>query len=186
MGMLTKAPELQTERLILRGHRRGDFEALAAMWAEPMVVAHITGVPSTAEASWSRLLRYAGHWALMGFGYWAVEDRASGRFVGEVGLADYHRGIDGYDGWPEAGWVLTPAFHGRGYAAEAMGAVLHWAEGALDAQKVFCILSPEHLASIRLAKRLGFSVAASATYHGEETTVMQRTMREFPRTGPRA
>lgn len=63
-------PTLETERLILRGHGVDDFGDSAAMWAEPEVVRHIGGRPFTREESWSRLLRYIGHWSALGFGYW--------------------------------------------------------------------------------------------------------------------
>jgi RimJ/RimL family protein N-acetyltransferase len=62
-------PVIETQRLILRGHRLEDFDALAAMWADPHVARFIGGKPATQEESWARLLRYAGHWRLLGFGY---------------------------------------------------------------------------------------------------------------------
>jgi hypothetical protein len=34
---------------------------------------------------------YIGHWALMGFGYWVIEEKATGEFVGDVGFADFKR-----------------------------------------------------------------------------------------------
>lgn len=60
------APTLETERLILRPHRVQDFEAVAALWAEPEVVRFISGTPSAPEESWARLLRYIGHWQALG------------------------------------------------------------------------------------------------------------------------
>ena len=104
------------------------------MWADPQVVAHISGTPSTAEQSWSRLLRYTGHWQHLGFGYWVVESKADGAFIGEVGFADYYRDTTpSITGLPEAGWALKTAAHGKGYATEAVSAMLHWADRNLDA-----------------------------------------------------
>ena len=88
------APILETERLKLRGHRLDDFVHCAAMWADPIVTKHIGGRPFTEEESWTRLLRYVGHWALLGFGYWVVEEKITGSFIGEAGFADYKRDID--------------------------------------------------------------------------------------------
>ena len=88
------------------------------MWADPTVVRHIGGKPSSLEESWSRLLRYGGLWSLLGYGYWLVEERGSGAFVGEVGFADFRRELEpGFAGAPEAGWVLTAAARGRGLPA---------------------------------------------------------------------
>ena len=51
-------------------------------------------------------MRYSGHWAILGFGYWVVRDTQSGRFLGEVGFADYHREIEpSLHGTPEIGWA---------------------------------------------------------------------------------
>ena len=88
------APALDTARLTLRAHTAADLDDCAALWADPTVVRHIGGRPFTAEETWARVLRYAGLWALVGFGYWVARDRSSGRFVGELGLADFRRAFD--------------------------------------------------------------------------------------------
>ena len=104
LDLAAVTPVLSTARLRLRGHRREDFEDCAAMWADERVTRFIGGKPSTREQCWARLLRYIGHWALMGFGYWVVEEKASGRHVGEAGLADFRRGLgQGFDDAPECG-----------------------------------------------------------------------------------
>ena len=86
-------PILSTPRLTLRGHRIDDLADSTAMWADPRVTRHIGGRPFTREETWSKVLRYVGHWALLGFGYWVVVEKASGGFVGDVGLADFERGV---------------------------------------------------------------------------------------------
>jgi RimJ/RimL family protein N-acetyltransferase len=87
-------PVIETSRLMLRAHRVEDFAASAALWGDRDVTRYITGKPLTNEEVWSRLLRYAGHWQWLGFGYWVVEEKASGRFIGEMGFADYRREIE--------------------------------------------------------------------------------------------
>ena len=77
-----EVPVLETERLRLRRHRLEDFAACTAMWADPIVTRHIGGKPFSQEEVWTRLLRYVGHWAWLGFGYWALEEKASDEFIG--------------------------------------------------------------------------------------------------------
>ena len=59
------APELRTDRLVLRGHSRDDYSDMVAMWSHPDIVRFIGGRPSTAEETWARLMRYGGFWALL-------------------------------------------------------------------------------------------------------------------------
>ncbi|HEV7178226.1 MAG TPA: GNAT family N-acetyltransferase, partial [Candidatus Baltobacteraceae bacterium] len=113
-------PVIETDRLLLRAHRLDDFPASLAMWTDPIVVKHIGGVPSTEQASWFRLMRYLGQWPLLGFGYWAIEEKSSGAFAGDIGFADFKRDIQpSIAGVPELGWALPTPMHGKGYATEA-------------------------------------------------------------------
>ena len=63
-----EAPTIETERLVLRGYRLEDFPHLADAWADPEVVRHIGGRPSTEEESWTRLLRNIALWPMLGYG----------------------------------------------------------------------------------------------------------------------
>lgn len=159
---------LRTERLILRPHELADFDAMSAMWADPAVAEHVFDQRQTGEETWSRLLRYRGHWALLGFGYWAVIDAERQAFLGEVGFANFHRGIDpSIDGIPEAGWVLSRAAHGRGIALEAMRAALAWMHVNADVTQSVAIILPGNVKSITLAERLGYRWSHNATYKGK-------------------
>lgn len=168
------APALDTERLILRGHTPADFDECAAMWGDPRVTEFIGGRPSTAEEVWTRVLRYAGMWALLGFGYWVVRERDTGRFVGEVGFADFRREVTPPLDVPEAGWVLAPWAHGRGYATEAVRAALAWGDAHLAAPRTVCMIAPENAPSIRVAQKLGFREFARTRFKGDDTLLFER------------
>ena len=161
---------MESPRLRLRGHRLSDYPLITALWADPIVVRHISGEPQTPNESWSRLLRYAGHWQLNGFGFWAVEERATGLYVGEVGFADFHRDMKPrLEDVPEAGWVLAPHAHGKGYGLEAMRAALGWMDERV--RRTQCIINRENLSSQRLAGKLGF-VASHDAEHGATTVTV--------------
>lgn len=167
-------PTIETERLRLRGHSLGDFDAVAILWADPAVVRYISGKPSTREESWSRLLRYVGHWALLGYGYWLIEERQSGRFLGEGGFADFQRGLGAGFETPEQGWALAPWAHGQGFAHEATAAMIIWAEPYFQRRDFFCLISPDNGPSLKLAAKLGYREVASTLYKGEPTVLMKR------------
>ena len=168
-------PTVETERLILRAHRRADLADYAALWADPAVIRHTTGVPQTLEESWRRLLFARGHWAVMEHGYWAVEEKGSGRFVGEVGFADLHRDMrPSLEGMPEAGWIVSPAFHGSGYATEGVRAIHAWGEKHFGPKRTCCIISPENDASIRVAEKTGYREVAHTLYKDHAVIVFHR------------
>lgn len=167
------SPVLETERLTLRRHQVSDFEASCRLWGSDAVSRYIGGRPSTREEVWSRLLRYAGHWDLLGYGYFAVVDKQSGTMIGEVGLADFHRAIEPQLKEPEAGWVLHPDHHGRGFGAEALTAVLAWAD-ARNMKRTCCLIDPENAPSLRLAQRLGYVEERTLTYHGKPSILLVR------------
>lgn len=168
-------PTLTTPRLILRPHRADDFDAYAAMWAEPAVVRFIGGEPFTREAAWHRFLRHPGLWHFLGFGHFAVEERASGAFIGEAGFHDYRRPLSpSLEGTLEAGWVFAGAAHGKGYAREAMTAVLGWADAHHPDRRVTAMIEESHAASLHIAGTLGFIRFAGALYGGREMVLLER------------
>ena len=168
-------PLLETPRLRLRGHRADDYAALAAIWADPVVVRYIGGQPSTPQEAWMRLLRYPGLWSLLGYGYWAVEEKASGRCIGDIGYADFKRDITpSLDGMPELGWVLAADAHGKGYASEALAVVLAWGQSHFGEHRAVCIIAPENVASIRVASKAGFHPWCEAVYHGSPCLIFTR------------
>ncbi len=168
-------PTLETPRLVFHGHGLEDFADSFALWSHPDVTRFIGGKPSDEEASWARLLRIAGHWALLGFGYWAVREKASGRFIGEVGFGNFHRAISPpLPDLPEAGWALMPWAHGKGYATEAVKALLAWGETRFGHAHAVCIMDPANQPSFRVAEKCGFREVRRTTYHDGPTVVFER------------
>ncbi|MDH4412531.1 MAG: GNAT family N-acetyltransferase [Rhizobium sp.] len=178
ISALLTAPVLSTTRTRLRAHRLEDFEPMMAMWQDEAIFRHITGRPSTSNETWSRLLRYIGHWHALGFGYWVIEDRENGLYLGEAGFADFHRDMDPSLGSaPEAGWSIVSSAHGRGLATEVMQAAHVWMDGHNPHGHSVCILDPEHQASLRVAEKCGYRHAYDTTFQGGATSVMKREMK---------
>lgn len=166
------APALTTDRLSLVAHHPDHLDALAAMWAEPAVYAMIGGVARSREEVWLRLLRSIGQWQAFGYGSWVWRD-AAGTIVGEGGLMEARRAIDPPLMLPEANWVLAPAAHGRGYAGEALTAILAWA-AVQGIARTTCIIDPDNASSLRLAATLGYARLRDALYHDRPIVVLER------------
>ena len=148
---MTIIPTLGTERLTLRALEERDLDAYAAMMADPEVARFLgTGAPMPRAVAWRQMAMVLGHWRLRGYGLWAVEERATGAFVGRLGCWRP-------EGWPalEIGYTLARAFWGRGFASEGARASLDYARTVLDADRVCSIIRPDNAASIRVAERLG-------------------------------
>jgi RimJ/RimL family protein N-acetyltransferase len=173
--LLPSVPVLETSRLRLRGFRADDFEPWTAMAQLPDFHRYLTPEPMPAEEVWKLLLRSAGHWVIMGYGFWAVEEKATGRFVGGTGFLNLHRAIEPPLGdAPEIGWVMHPDLHGQRYAAEAVDAVLAWGESHFGPVRTVCIIDPDNLPSLRLAARKGYHEYTRSTYHDKPIVLLER------------
>jgi RimJ/RimL family protein N-acetyltransferase len=171
-------PAIETPRLRLRGHRLSDFPDCAAMWGDAVVTRYIGGRPFTTEETWARFVRYAGFWQLLGYGFWAAEEKATGVFVGELGFANFNREMQPPLGdVPEAGWVFASAVHGKGYATEAMRAAVGWIDGQVASGHTACIIDPGNLQSIRVAEKCGYGEERRSEYKGSPVIVFTRSTR---------
>lgn len=163
----TTAPRLETERLVLRPHRADDFDRFAETYALPRSQ-YINGPLSRGDA-WRLFAADVGQWPLLGFGAWAIEDRDSGDYVGQVGLnypADFPE--------REMGWVLWPEFEGKGYAFEAASRVREFAYRTLGWTTLVSYVDADNARSIRLAERLGASPDPDAPTPNSEPCLVYR------------
>ena len=141
--------ELHTKRLRLRQLRESDHQSLAQNHADPELTRFLGG-PATAADSWRWLLSMLGHWSLRGFGYWALEEKATGALCGAAGLI---RHFDRPE--TELGWRVFRAQQGRGFATEAGRRIREYAYGVLQLTTLVSYINPENAASMRVAERLG-------------------------------
>lgn len=143
-------PELQTERLILRGYRNEDFEPLAEFMADADVVRWLSGTPQSRADAWRGFAGSIGHWQLRGYGTWAVERKEDHAFIGRVGMINP-------EGWPglEVGWTLGKPYWGKGYATEAAEIAMRYAFLTQPADRIISCIHPDNVPSQAVALRLG-------------------------------
>lgn len=127
------------------------------------------------EEVWLRLLRDIGHWQVFGFGNWSVRLKDIEQPIGVVGIFDYKRDIKPAFDTLETGWVFDPAFHGQGYASEALAAALTCADDTLNLPRLVCMISPENEASLKLALKSGYKPLRDSTFHGESVFILERS-----------
>ncbi|NLU71017.1 GNAT family N-acetyltransferase [Streptomyces sp. HNM0574] len=144
--------ELTTRRLRLRAWREDDLDEWAEMNADPQVREHFPGVLDR-EASAESLARFQRDLEARGWGWWALEVRATGEFLGMTGLDPVEDGL-AFTG-VEAGWRLKRAAWGHGYATEAAGAALDFGFTALALPEILAVTTAGNLRSQAVMRRLG-------------------------------
>ncbi len=150
-------PVLETDRLILRAFQPHDFEPIVQFFADP--ISQFYGGPCDRDDAWRRLATYIGHWALRGFGPFALQAKHNDSFVGLCG--PWYP-----EGWiePEITWALMLGHHGQGYATEAARRALNFAYQELGWPTAVSVIAVDNPASARVAERLGATVESSITY----------------------
>ena len=139
--------ELRTERLLLREWRDDDRAPFAAMNADPVVMEHFAA-PLTRAQSDAFVDRVRTHFAVHGYGLWAVD--VDGTFAGFTGI--WWTDVIGSRAL-EVGWRLSRAHWGHGYATEAATAALD--VGLRQAPEVVSFTAVVNERSVRVMQRLG-------------------------------
>ena len=141
---------LETERLIMRAPQESDLAAEAEFFASD--AAQFVGGRKRPDETWRMIATLLGHWVMRGYGFWALEEKDTGTYVGHVGLWNPL-------GWPEPeiGWTLMSNATGKGYATEAALAARTHAYDVLGWNTAISLIAPENYASKAVAARLGAS-----------------------------
>ncbi|MBK0055993.1 GNAT family N-acetyltransferase [Stenotrophomonas sp. S39] len=164
-----------TERLVLARHQPHDFDDCVAMWRDPAVVRLIRPTPFDESETWSRMLRYVGHWEFMEFGYWTIRTLAGGEFCGEIGFAYTHREVPAeYAGAPEFGCTLVQSAWGRNIAKEATHAALGWMDQERGLNRTIALTAEANRAAIALAQSAGYVRRQQVPYEGHAFVLMER------------
>jgi RimJ/RimL family protein N-acetyltransferase len=142
-----------TERLRLRRSRPEDAEAISRYRSDPDVNRQQGWERTDPEAVRADIEEMARRAPGEGGGWvqFSVEERDGGRLVGDVGLSP----ADGEPGVLKVGYTVDPAFQGRGYATEAVGALLGYGFETLGADVIRAYASADNGASIRVAEHVG-------------------------------
>ena len=154
---------IETPRLVLRRWSPADVDALAAIYADPAIV-HWLG-PLTREDAQTTVERYEHHWDVFGFGRFAVEDRATGRLVGRVGVMRQPEWTETPE-QDEVGWVVAADRWGEGLAGEAAAAALRDASDRVGLARVVSFTLPENGASRRVMEKCGLAYRGVADWNG--------------------
>jgi ribosomal-protein-alanine N-acetyltransferase len=160
--LVTDAFEIRTARLRVRSWREDDFDAYAAMNADPRVMEFFPSVLSREESE-ERFARGSARLAEHGIGFWPVEVVGGVRFIGIVGLArpDFEAPF-----MPavEVGWRLAAEHWGQGYATEAAQGVLAFGFERLGLPEIVSFTTTANVRSRRVMEKLGMRRAPAEDF----------------------
>ena len=160
--------ELQSERLVLRGFQRDDFEDLCRLHADERVVRYLGqgGKPRSREETWRGLTSYVGQWLLLGYGLYAVTAR-NGKLLGRAGI--YHP-----QHWPcpEIAYAFFPECWGKNLATETV-ALIRYAIPAGAFARLVSFIHPENNASARVAQKNDAVLSGTHLLDGTEVNVWE-------------
>lgn len=160
---------IETERLLLRRVESGDVDALVELHADPEVRRFIPSATDFDRAmALARVNGDAEDWDA-GRRMLIVSERATGRFLGRVGILDWPQ-----FGETEVGWIFRARARGQGYATEAGGAAQQWAFEHLEIPYVTALIRPDNHPSIAVAERLGMAPLRNDELFGVPVVVYSR------------
>lgn len=145
--------ELETSRLLLRQWKHADYAPFAALNADPSVMEYFPALLSRAESD-TMADRCRALISQRGWGFWAAELKASGEFIGFVGLHTPSLELP-FSPCVEIGWRLAAAHWGKGLATEAARAALCVGFDTLDLSEIVSFTAVENRRSRAVMGRLG-------------------------------
>lgn len=146
----------ETPRLILRTITEDDAAEHHRLLNTPAVMAHLGGPKELHEIA-ARHAKMMQLYARDGFSFLMLIEKASGELVGHCGLKRVDSERASNQGDHEIGWVVREDRWRRGYAEEAVRAVLAWAFTRIGAPHVVALTSRANEPSWKLMEKLGMT-----------------------------
>ena len=157
---------LETERLLIREMVPEDAATLEAIYEEPSIRRYMKDFHGDAAGEAEYIREYQAHYRFYEYGVWSVVLKETGKVIGRAGFSDVQEllenvqeeqsGIREEEDIPCFGYMIGVPWQRQGYAEEACRAILDYAREELGFTTVLLQVKEENVASVRLARKLGF------------------------------
>jgi RimJ/RimL family protein N-acetyltransferase len=165
---------LETRRLTLRHFEMSDLDALHRLYGDPPMREHFPGGTLSLEETREELEWFLrGHPERPELGLWATVERGTGKFLGRCGLLPWS--IDGRDE-VELAYLIDQSRWGEGLATEAARGIIEYARDTLGLTRLISLISPNNLASIAVARKVGMAFEREYAVEGMVGNIYSRSL----------
>jgi RimJ/RimL family protein N-acetyltransferase len=164
---MIRVPALRTARLDLVPLAADHTRAVADLFADPAMSAHLGADLSDRAAAEEMVRRRLAYGGPDGLGHWALLH--GGRVAG---LAHLRPSAELPGGLCEIGWYVGSAYAGAGLATEAARALIRYGLADLRLDAVWALVHVDNTASLRVAARLGLLDVGRGFHYGGEHRVL--------------
>lgn len=154
-------PTFETDRLVLRAPKESDYPSILQLGSDPEVMRYITYGKTQSPEEARKDLEKRIQLSQGKYGYWIVEEKSGGNFVGWLTLKPLEKQSSF-----EIGYRFLREHWGKGYATEGSHQLLHYAFDELRLKEVLAIAMPENTASRRVMEKLGLTHIGKGTFYG--------------------
>lgn len=143
----------ETKRMIIREQTVDDVCDLYEIYDDPEVIRFTESLYEDRDEEIKYMKDYIDkQYRFFEYGIWALVDKKTQKLIGRAGISDR----EGYS-ISEIGYVIRKEYRNKGYAGEALNAILSYAAEELNMNEMQAFTLPENAAGIHLLKRLKFT-----------------------------
>lgn len=136
----------ETERCLIRELSLSDLPALYELYAKPGMTDYVEPLYDYETEIEYQKAYIENMYGFYEYGMWLVFSKETGKLIGRAGLEH-----------DELGYMIAPELQNRGYATEVCRFIIDYARENTDFEELYCRIDERNEASVRLAKKLGFT-----------------------------
>ncbi len=136
----------ETERCLIRELSLSDLPALYELYAKPGMTDYVEPLYDYETELEYQKAYIENMYGFYEYGMWLVFSKETGKLIGRAGLEH-----------DELGYMIAPELQNRGYATEVCRFIIDYARENTDFEELYCRIDERNEASVRLAKKLGFT-----------------------------
>lgn len=163
---------IETKRLLLRRFTINDVNALTKILSDPEVMHFSTQGPMDKQETWNFIEnKILKNYKKDGFSFRAVIHKADNKLIGFCGLSMLE--LEGKE-YIEIGYRFAKEYWGKGLATEAAQAIVNYAKNVLHLPKIYAIVDPANIASVRVLEKIGMQFVRKANFKDLEVNFYEQ------------